>query len=266
MKRMPNGGYTIIEVMIFLLISSALLGSATTMISGKQERTLFTQTVTTFDQKLKDILNDVSTGYYPTDESFGCRLIGAGPTEQIDFSGVREQGTNTGCLFLGRATEFVWPGRHYDTYTLVGSQNGTNLATARAKLLGDPGPPSNPGVILKNSLEVDVEVVRVVSKTDTSRNVRGIAMISEFSETSALTGEVTGNAGRITLYEVLDDFLNNAGQPGPTQMRPATQGVILCLQQGGLSDINGRKAAIIIGGNQQQLSTETKIDGWPPEC
>lgn len=265
MKRMPNGGYTIIEVMIFLLISSALLGSTTIMLSGRQERTRFTNGVENFDQKFKDILNDVSTGFYPSNESFTCKLTGPVGSEVIAFpplGGPAELGTNTGCLFLGRATQLT-PGTNYDTYTVVGSQKGTSLANAKATLLGAGG---NPGVISSNKLDADLQIVKTVSLTDSSRQVLGIAMISEFSQTAAVTNKVTGNAANITLYEILapGTFLANAGKDDPA-MKPADNGVLVCLQQGGVSG-NGRKAAIIIGGNGQQLSTETKIDEWPSGC
>lgn len=267
MKRMPNGGYTIIEVMIFLLISSALLGSTTIMLSGRQERIRFTNAVESFDTKFKDLLNDVSTGYYPTDQSFSCRLVGPAGSEDITFpplGGPAEQGTNTGCLFLGRATQLT-PGRNFDTFTIVGSQKGTDLTSAKAELLGAG---SNPGVVARDTFDADLEIVRTISLID-STEILGIAMISEFSQTAAVTNKVTGNAAHVTLYEILPGippgtFEANAGKPSPA-MRSADKGVLVCLQQGGVSG-NGRKAAIIIGGNGQQFSTETKIDEWPSGC
>lgn len=267
MKRRPNGGYTIIEVMIFLLISSALLGSTTIMLSGRQERIRFTNAVESFDTKFKDLLNDVSTGYYPTDQSFSCKLVGPPGSEDITFpplGGPAEQGTNTGCLFLGRATQLT-PGRNFDTFTIVGSQNGTDLTSAKAELLG-AGSNAGVGVVARDTFDADLEIVRTVSLTDSTRQVLGIAMISEFSQTASVTNKVTGNAAHVTLYEVLapGTFEANAGKPDPA-MKPADKGVLICLQQGGVSG-NGRKAAIIIGGNGQQFSTETKIDEWPSGC
>lgn len=267
MKRMPSGGYTIIEVMMFLLISTALLGSTTAMISGRQERIRFTNSVETFEQKMKDILNDVSTGYYPSAESFNCEPDGAGGIILNSGGNDNEKGTNTGCVFLGKAIELKsGAGSEYNTYTVVGAKDtvvggktkpATNLAEANAKLLGM----GEPGVVDRNSIEADVEIIKVISRDDTARSVSGIAMISEFSVISTVDNNVSGNAANITLYEVpgdsgSSDFANNAGTP--TMVR-TEKGIIVCLQQGGAGG-NGRKAAIIIGGNNQQFSTETKID------
>ncbi len=267
MKRMPNGGYTIIETMIFLLISSALLGSVTLMLSGRQERIRFTNSVNSFDQALKDTLNDVSTGFYPTNENFKCRVTGPVGSESITFPvGAAAAGTNNGCLFLGRATQLD-PGTNFDTFTVVGAQiagnlaGPQNLASAKAVLLDANG---NPGIRASNKLEADLQIVKAVSLTDSSRTVKGLAMISQFSQVSSVDNKVIGNAGNITLYEVLDDFFANAGKPSP-KMETADRGIMICLQQGGAGG-NGRKAAIIIGGNDQQLTTETKIDEWPSGC
>lgn len=261
MKR-PQSGYTIIEVMIFLLVSAALLGSVITLISGRTERTRFTQSVENMERRLQDLLNDVSTGYYPTTGNFACEAGSAGivftPNRQV------EQGSNRDCIFLGKALSFS--SSSYDAYTMVGLRNSGDIRTtgmknieslqdAKVRLLGAGG---NPGIVDKFDILADVEVKKVVSLADKSRNLSGIALVSDFSQTSALTNAVSGNAARVSLFEVEGDFQANAGSPG---MKPANGGVMLCLQQGGLF---GRKAAIKIGADGgRQLGTEVLIDQWP---
>jgi type II secretory pathway pseudopilin PulG len=256
MKR-PQSGYTIIEVMIFLLVSAALLSSVVVMISGRSERTRFTQSVENVERRFQDILNDVSTGYYPSTGNFVCQANSGGG---IGFSGgTAEQGTNRDCVFLGKA---IWFGSssttNYSAYTMVGLRNAANLSQAGARLLGAGG---NPGIVDNYPILADTEVKKTVSLTDTSRSLTGVALVSEFSQTSALTNEVSGNAARVSLYEVEGDFTSSAGSPG---MRPASEGVMICLQQGGLF---GRKAAIKIGADGgRQLGTEVLIDQWPEGC
>ena len=256
MKRISCRGYTIIEVMIFLVVSSALLTSVLGMVSGRQERTRFTQSVEQFEQKLKDILNDVSTGYYPRAEDFKCTgSIAAG----ISFpAGSAEQGANTNCIFLGKALQFGNPSpSEYQIFTMVAAKDANNLADAKTQLLGG----GNPGVIDKGQILADIDIVKVASLTDNSRNVTGVALVSEFSQRSVIDNSLSGNAGRINFYEVINNFNSNVGK-APPAMQPANNGVLLCLRQGS----DGRRATITIGGNNQPQSTELKIDNWSPEC
>lgn len=264
MKRMPYG-YTIIEVMMFLLISSALLGSVMTMMSGKQERTRFTQSVESFERKLNDISNDASTGYYPSAEDFNCSYNSG---NDISFSGTNNLkgenggiGTSTGCVFLGKAIEFQSGGTlsKYTVYTIVGSERGQSLDTANPKLLGE----GIPGIKEENQLPADLEITKVISLTNSANNVKGAAIISDFAQTSGIEKKITGNANRVTLYEVKDDFAANVGKSDVTKMSVADKGVMLCVQQGG---IYGRKGAVTLGAGGGRLSTDIKIDNVPMEC
>lgn len=268
---MPGGGYTIIEVMIFLVVSTALLSSVMALVNGKQERTRFTQTANAFEQDIRDILNDVSTGYYPSagNSDFECQSTISGSGYSVNFSRVGtasvEQGANVGCVFLGKAIRLGAPNRtDYQTYTMVAARNAAGLEEADTKLLGLLG---NPGLVDNDVIPADVEIVDVISKTDSTRNVSGIALVSEFSQVSQLNNAVTGNAAKVTLYEVLDNFDSNAGRapaPGISGMEVAEQGLIICLQQSGSG---GRKAALVLGAGGQQLTTEVKIDSEVPmEC
>lgn len=259
MKRVPAGGYTILEVMIFLSVSGALLVSTMTLISGKEERTRFSQSIGTFEQNINDILNDVSTGYYATNQGLTCETSAASTVDLMAAPlGSVEQGTQ-GCIFLGKAIRLDVPDS-FDAYTMVGVKTATSLSNADATLLGS-GTPAKPGVITRNSLGANLEIKKAVSlKAPDFDDLSGIALVSNFSQVSALNGTVTGNATQVTVYEVQGNFETEAGK---ATMTPATDGILLCLQQSGGS----RKATLTIGANNQQLRTETKIvDDWPGEC
>ena len=176
MKRVPSGGYTIIEVMIFLVVSAALLTSAMALISGKEERTRFSQAATMLEQNIKDTLNDVSTGFYPSNNRITCTTNGNG-TISIT-SGTAEQGSQ-GCLFLGKAMRFERNSEKYEVYTMAASKNATGLGTgttgANTQLLGgpSPGPPSgnNPGIVTTYDLSSDLKIVMAVSLENNLREV-----------------------------------------------------------------------------------------------
>jgi hypothetical protein len=260
MIRRHCGGYTIIETMMFLVVSGALLASTMGVIQGKQERTLFTQSIDSYELQLKDIMNDVSTGYYPSDETFTCTTTAS---TVIFTIGSKERGTQS-CLYLGK---LVWmpSGNSFASYTMVGATQAKLYETAfdlsllsNIKLLGYA---ANPGPVDLRNLSADVTITKIVSLQD-SRSVSGIAVISNFSQNVGTASDPTlqGNAAQISVYEVLGNNLaiNSFKNNGATDsVRPSTNGVAICLQQGGS---NGRKAVVTVGGNSQKLSTEVQID------
>jgi type II secretory pathway pseudopilin PulG len=93
-----QAGYTIIETMIFLIISGALLLSALALFNGRLQRTQFTQAVQAFDAQIKSTANEAATGTYP-DFPFDCDLNGQDPNPR---AGNGTQGQRSGCIFVGK--------------------------------------------------------------------------------------------------------------------------------------------------------------------
>jgi type II secretory pathway pseudopilin PulG len=77
MRAKRQVGYTILEVLIFIAVSSLMFISAMRAISGRQRQVQFTQSIQEFDAKIKDLINDVTTSYYPTNENVSCEIIGS---------------------------------------------------------------------------------------------------------------------------------------------------------------------------------------------
>ncbi len=72
-------GYTIIETLIFIAVSGMMFMSAVILVGGRQQEVEFSQGVRDLENKLKDTLNDVSTGYFPANNSLNCTIAtGAG--------------------------------------------------------------------------------------------------------------------------------------------------------------------------------------------
>lgn len=97
-------GYTIIEVMIVLAVSGALFLSAVLLINGRQQRTQFDQSIREVRSQIQQVINEVSNGFYPDFTNFTCTVTGSGPPTFALASG--GQGTNEGCIFLGKAIQF----------------------------------------------------------------------------------------------------------------------------------------------------------------
>jgi hypothetical protein len=98
-----SAGYTILEVMIFLAVSAALLGASMNLVSGKQSQVQFDQSVRDTVSKLQDWINDVPTGFTGGDPGqLNCRI--QGNTPRIDTGG---PSAAPECIFVGKAVQFT---------------------------------------------------------------------------------------------------------------------------------------------------------------
>jgi len=98
-RGLSTTGFTIVEVLIFLGVSGALLLSALTLIGGQQNKTEFNQAYNDIQKQIEGIINNVGNGYYPSSKKIECTASG----NTISISdGTAEQGTQKGCVFLGQ--------------------------------------------------------------------------------------------------------------------------------------------------------------------
>ena len=101
------GGFTIVEVLIVLVVTSALLVSAVLLVGGRQNRTQFMTGINSFQQELQQVINETASGYYPSRGDFVCSGNATGaPTFTSVGAGSAQQGTNGGCIFLGKVVAF----------------------------------------------------------------------------------------------------------------------------------------------------------------
>lgn len=133
--RSQQLGFTIVEVLIFLAVSSALFVAAMLYISGQQGKAEFTQGVRDFELKLGDVVNNVSTGFYPTLNNIKCTASAGKVDLQTDSS--QGQGANNDCIFVGRVIQLAPGGdqEKYMLYTVAGLRyKGGNTTTDVASL------------------------------------------------------------------------------------------------------------------------------------
>ena len=128
------GGYTIVEVLIFLAVSGMMFFMALTFIGGQQNKAQFVSAVRDFESQLTDIANDVSTGYYVRPVDFTCTTSAITPVPA-------EQGTNGDCIFLGTVLKFGTDGgnrEQFMQFTMAGlrqsgGENVTSVAQANPR-------------------------------------------------------------------------------------------------------------------------------------
>lgn len=275
-----NGGYTIVEVMIFLAVSTALLLSVMAAVSGQQQKTQFVTGVRDFETKIQDIVNDVETGYYPNDGSTRCEDAGAANSVDIQAvpdPGKQAQGTNTDCVFLGKAIAFstvAGGSSAFTTTTIAGGRKQpspdndkeiTGIDNARPTAFNK----NNNGVEtgeLRNGIEMTgIKYWRSDLTQDAApADNKYVGVVANIGTTTQASGMVTSITGRPRLVYMESADISSA-TINSTAMDKAGGGVAFCLRDGS----SGRKAAVTLGlrtnGGSVQLtgqdfSTEVYFD------
>lgn len=250
-----SGGYTFIEVMIVLAVSATMFATVVTTLFAQNRRNQFTESVNTFNQSLQDILNDVDTGYFPSNNDFTC--VAAGNNAPSAGGGATEQGKNQGCVFAGKSLRAAPadPTR-YEVQTLVGKRTVTdvsgaqrdvqNLTEARLTPLtwGSTVTASN------GALSGGVQITKI-RREGSSVNMDRLGVLTGFGQ-SAGAGTTSLKSGSIKSQLAVQ----NAGN-----WNPSPEGVIICLAEGGESG-GGRRATIRIGTDFSQLASVVRIDNY----
>ncbi len=158
--KTQNSGYTVLEALIFLAVSGLLFAAIYPTFVGRDNKIKFSNSVRELEAQLNDVINDVSTGVYPPNQSI-CRIIPAAPpgSNKISFVGggggsVNEaQGSREDCIFIGKAVSFnniTDPNPAINVFTVVGrsKDNSTGIIptsldaaypTAAAPISASPG-------------------------------------------------------------------------------------------------------------------------------
>src|SRR5574338_444465 len=104
MKIRVSPGYTNVEVMIVLAVTSALFAMVALTFQGRQARTEFSVATREVESQISDIVNDVETGYYGGMENIICTDDGKKLSIGVSPGGVR--GKNGDCMFVGKIIQF----------------------------------------------------------------------------------------------------------------------------------------------------------------
>lgn len=277
-------GYTIVEALIFLAVTAVLFVSAMVLISGRQAAAEFSASVRDFESELRDLANDVATGYYANMTSGGQRIRCVGSTSGITLSAVSgdEQGSSQGCIYLGKAIQFAPSGSSgagYREIPLAGLQFvGGNPTASPVKSYEESlvRAISNPDATITSRLTSNASVGCVVysraagvalnesNPCDTSdANLVAIDTIAYMTafQTSVKGGNTSVNLVVPSTAKSLNRTLNSAAtnldgydNSANRRINPAG-GVFICLMSGG-TDQHG---IIRLGGSSAQTSTSSEI-------
>ncbi len=187
-QKQKSQGFTIVETLIFLGVTAVMLISALLLVGGQQRKTEFTQSARDIESRIRDIANDVSTGYYSRKIDFSCKSI-AGSKLNIT-AGSSDLGTNSDCILLGRALQFSIAGSSqegYGIYTIAGLRVANNLSSANATALAAIPGDNRISLTEDRSLLYGVKVGKIVRGTSlvSSSTATGFAFVSRVGSTSS---------------------------------------------------------------------------------
>jgi len=138
--KIGGSGYTIIEVMIVLAISGALLIGAAAIIGGKQGTTQFQVSSRDFNDVLNSISNNISNGYFSTVKTWSCSVTTGSPPTVTPIQGGTTQGSNGQCMFIGQVVQLTPSSPNYTVTPLIGAQyKGGSASNGFSVTLSDSG-------------------------------------------------------------------------------------------------------------------------------
>ena len=263
-----NTGFTIVEVMIVLAITGGLFISAAVMISGRTNKAQFEQSINQITAQLRQSINEVSTGYYPN-RGFQCQANGA--TVSIT-AGTTEQGTNSGCMLLGKALQFGVQNtdpEQFISFPIAGRQQlsdgtqVTSLSAAGPKVISpSTSLASVPDSTDKQTLQYGLKVSKMYYNTE-ANPIGTVAFVTTLAQYEG--SQITSGAQRINLMPVSGTALNQTQRQAAelvntrlatSPVRPSG-GVFICFDSG----TTNQSGLVQIGGDNRQLSVTLTIKG-----
>lgn len=271
--RQPRG-YTIIEVLIVLAVSSFLFVISATFINGKQERAAFEQGSNQFAAQIRGVIDEVIKGQY-SDIPFDCSTS-SGVISFAPPTAGKTQGTNQECVFLGKAIHLKMSGGagKYEVFSLAGARVDpgtgepiTDLKFSLLQAIDSPDVNLTKLLTIPQGVEVtdDLKVTPVIP----GPQPYGFAILQNFGSLQ-VDGSAYSNSGQsVSLYSV--DIPHDKDNPvavakinlghDASSFSPVTK---VCIP---ITD-GTRGALVYVGSDNGQLSVNLKQLGKDdtPSC
>ena len=287
MRNRAHLGYTILEAMLFITISSSMFILAMISFSGRQQQVQFTQPVRELDAKILDIINDVTTGYFPNDGSLQCSVDSSQRPIISNATVEKGQGTNDDCVLVGKALQFFPEDSNSSTenqsllyiYNIVGkrleSPNGESvqsLEEAKPVTTSPTASNSTNDVTEKSELKYGLRVIKVATEEVLPKESGVIGFFTRFTKTFSTTkfsegqtissSMIPGVTSSSTQYDAANNInlVTDLSSPFGTDVFIDTTSatpIVICLADADLE----RRASITIGGGGQ-ASTRVDFDTY----
>ncbi len=249
MKRVTGShGFTIVETLIFLAVSGVLFASAMLVVTGQQAKTEFRQGAGELRSQLDDTANDVATGYRTANASTRCTVSGTAGTPPSITVATTEQGTNLGCIVVGRSIQLQ--STKTTTYSVVGRRLVGATTSLPTQSLAEAAVvlPTNNQLIVDRVMPFGLRVYSAYYQDTPSSaklSIHGYAIVSSLASYSS-NGQLQpgnpsvelipipgGSAGNIDLTAT--DFSNTAATylRSPTAAVSPSGGITMCVDSAG---------------------------------
>jgi hypothetical protein len=265
--------------MIVLAVTGALFLSAAVMISGRQNQTAFDQAIRQVQSQIQQAINEVAVGYFPDGASFRCTAGALGQPPQL-VSGATGQGTNSDCIFMGKALQFGVAStdpEEFAVFTITGLRAGgaggvesTSLAEAKPVVVA-PSTPTEvssgyPDITVNEKLQHGLKVVRMwYSNGGADIEIGAVAFVSSLAQYSS--GKILSGSGQVNMVALDGTALNktkletaelmneDAGKKISTGTLNPSGGIFVCFESG----TSNNYGIVKIGGGQRELAVTLTV-------
>ncbi|MEI6480791.1 MAG: hypothetical protein WCO19_00655 [Candidatus Saccharibacteria bacterium] len=247
-------GFTIVETMIFLAVSGALLFSAMSLMSGSQGKAQFNDALNDVQQQIDIAAGDLSTGYYGSSETVQCSETSG--VISILTTG-SERGSNQGCQFIGRLVTIADNSESMSVQSIIGltksaDKDVMNLTAAKPQVFAA----SLNKITFKYGLKLKNIKIGVTLQTK-----RSVGFFTAFPKEDVLgtgllqSGSLQNDFAALNPEDLnLPSFLNDYDATISTVKNPS-DGITLCFSSG----TNNQQATITIGGADRSATTTREI-------
>jgi len=247
-----SAGFTIVETLIVLAVSGGLFMIAALYIGGKQAKTEFQVGVRDIQTQLQQIINQTESGYYGTNSTSKCTIVGGVPTITANAGNL---GSSGDCIFIGKA--FVVDGPKLYVYPLAGlrqtitGDDTTSPVEAKATVVGSPDTYALPNGISQVTSSYDGGTL--------SGGIRGFAVLTSMSN----AGDSATGSQTFGLHALRGPFtsggnfvvtINKEINPPTNIAYLSKKSVELCVKSGGTD-----QSALITIGGESSLAIHTDI-------
>ncbi len=187
------GGYTVVEVMLFLTISGVIFAGAAFVFNGQQSRTSFEQGMRDLNSQLQKYVDEISTSVFLGGNNFTCATsVSTGrPTLTAGGNG---QGSNQDCIFLGRAFQVVPTQQKIFIYSVLGNKSTSSGEPVTSFANASPTPAVSAGTDLTEEYVTSWGTVK--------------------SSKVTYTNGTTADSDLVGFYNSLQDGYQNSGVTG----------------------------------------------------
>lgn len=216
-------GYTFIEVMLVLAISTMLFFSAAIIFYGQQRQTQFSQSMEDLSSRIQTYATQINSGSFFDQSGYTCATTGSPPRARLS-AGSSPLGSNTNCIVLGQAFQVDTSEDKIYLYTVFGSRvqpNGEQSATLEQAnpepaLTGDPNVPNNWVLVNEYNVLGDAQILssKIEGAGATNYNLVGLY--------KALSAEAAGFSGSVSTLRM---------KAYPTTASPKTAQIANCIRE-----------------------------------